>query len=97
MYFGFKVLNFLNLKMIVLGGVVLIYVVVDVWMSIIGCIIIEGYGLLEILLVVMLNDFKKEEIGSIGCLLLNIIVEIWDENDEFVVDGEFGEIVVKGL
>ncbi|NHH90198.1 long-chain fatty acid--CoA ligase [Pseudoalteromonas sp. MB47] len=92
----FKALNFSNLKMTVSGGAALTHAAADAWMSTTGCTITEGYGLSETSPVVTLNDFQNEEIGSIGRPLSNTTVEIWDENDEPVADGESGEIVVKG-
>ena len=92
----FKALNFSNLKMTVSGGAALTHAAADAWMTTTGCTITVGYGLSETSPVATLNDFKKEEIGSIGRPLSNTTVEIWDENDEPVADGESGEIVVKG-
>jgi len=96
MHPGFKALDFSQLKMTVSGGAALTHAAADAWMKVTGCTITEGYGLSETSPVATLNDFKKEEIGSIGRPLSNTVVEIWDENDQPVAEGQSGEIVVKG-
>ncbi len=92
----FKTLDFTGLKMTISGGAALTHAAADAWIETTGCTITEGYGLSETSPVVTLNTFNNEEIGSIGSPLSNTTVEIWDENDQPVAEGESGEVVVKG-
>lgn len=75
--------------MVMGGGMVVFFFIVEVWKWIIGINIIEGYGLFEILFVVMVNLLVLEEFsGIIGILLLLIEVVILDDDGKEVVLGE---------
>ncbi len=60
--------------------------------------ILEGYGLSEGTCVSTLNplDGRPRKIGSIGLPLPGQEVRIFDDNDQEVLGGQIGEIVVRG-
>ena len=92
----FKKLDFSALKLTMSGGTALTSAAVDIWKSVTGCNITEGYGLSETAPVVTFNQPGAEQIGTIGTPLLGTDVQILDSNDEPVADGEEGQIAVKG-
>lgn len=89
-------IDFSKLKLSLSGGAALTTVVSESWHNITGCTISEGYGLSETSPVVTLNPPGKEEVGTIGLPLKKTEVEIWDDNNTPVANGNAGEIVVKG-
>nr|WP_325034804.1 AMP-binding protein [Pseudoalteromonas sp. T1lg22] len=78
------------------GGAALTTTAASAWAKVTGCSISEGYGLSETSPVVTLNQPGKEQIGTVGLPLRDTEVELWDENDKAVADGESGQIVVRG-
>lgn len=64
-----------------------------------GCVLLEGYGMMEVSFVVIINLFDGNGcIGMIGLLIFFIDVCIWDEECNIVcVIGEVGEIQVQGF
>jgi len=56
----------------------------------------QGYGLTEVGSVCTVNSNTKYKRGSIGWPLEGLRVEIWDDNNKKVPDGEVGEIVISG-
>lgn len=88
--------DFSQLKLTVSGGAALTTSASDSWQNLTGCTISEGYGLSETSPVVSLNPPGNEQIGTIGLPLFDTQVEIWDDNNQEVAQGEAGEIVVKG-
>lgn len=56
----------------------------------------QGYGLTEVGSVCTVNSNTKYKRGSIGWPLEGLRVEIWDDNNKKLPDGEIGEIVISG-
>jgi long-chain acyl-CoA synthetase len=61
-----------------------------------GIPLLNGYGLTEAAPVVSVNLPWKRRAGSIGSLLPNVRVEVWDDQGERLECGKIGEIMVKG-
>ena len=62
-----------------------------------GCIVLEGYGLSETSPVSSSNHPDKErKPGSIGTPLEGVEMQVVDEDDNPVPQGEVGEIVIRG-
>lgn len=93
----FKNLDFSSLKLIFFGGMVLISDIVKMWEWVIGCEILEGYGMIEILLVVIFNFYVVIQFGIIGLLILLIVIKIIDDDGNEILIGESGELCVKGF
>jgi len=96
MHEGFKQLDFSKLKITLSGGTALMDATAIMWEKTTGCKICEGYGLSETSPVVTLNDAVDPMISTVGTPLVDTEVELWDENDEPVADGEPGELVCRG-
>jgi long-chain acyl-CoA synthetase len=96
MHDGFKALDFSKLKITLSGGTALMDATASMWEKTTGCKICEGYGLSETSPVVTLNDAVEPMIGTVGTPLVDTEVELWDENDQPVPDGESGELVCRG-
>jgi long-chain acyl-CoA synthetase len=92
----FNALDFSRFRLTLSGGTALTSKAATIWREVTGCSIAEGYGLSETSPVVSLNQPGNEEIGTVGAPVAGTIVEIWDENDHPVAQGETGQIVVKG-
>ncbi|WP_105257786.1 AMP-binding protein [Pseudoalteromonas sp. T1lg88] len=92
----FTQLDFSSLRLTLSGGAALTTTAASAWVKVTGCSISEGYGLSETSPVVTLNQPGKEQIGTVGLPLRDTEVELWDENDKAVADGESGQIVVRG-
>lgn len=89
----FKKLDFSALKVTISGGTALTSSAVDMWKATTGCSISEGYGLSETSPVVCFNRPGKERLGTVGKPVEDTEVQLWDENDQIV---EEGQIVVRG-
>ncbi len=62
-----------------------------------GAVVLEGYGLSETSPVASSNHPGKErKPGSIGTPIEGVEMQVVDENDEPVAQGEVGEIVIRG-
>jgi long-chain acyl-CoA synthetase len=62
-----------------------------------GCIVLEGYGLSETSPVSSSNHPDKErKPGSIGTPIEGVEMQVVDEDDKPVAQGEVGEIVIRG-
>lgn len=97
-YFGFKDVDFFNLKFINFGGIVLVSVIVECWKGVIGCIVVEGYGFIECLLVVIINFYGEQVcLGMVGILVVGMVFKVIDEQGNELFVGECGEFCVKGL
>jgi long-chain acyl-CoA synthetase len=66
------------------------------WKERFGLDINEGYGLTETTPSVTYNHATKHKQGSVGTPIDEVEVEIWDEEDRPVAQGQTGQIVVKG-
>ncbi|MCK7597651.1 AMP-binding protein [Microbulbifer sp. CAU 1566] len=92
----FKKLDFSALKMTFSGGTALTSSAAELWHQVTGCPVTEGWGLSETSPVICLNAFDREEIGTVGPVLENTEVQVWDEQGNPVPQGESGELVVRG-
>ncbi len=92
----FKALDFSNFKYTLSGGSTLTTDAVTAWKKVTGCSISEGYGLSETASVVCLNEPGKELVGTVGKPVLKTDIQIWDDQDQPVAQGEEGQIVLKG-
>uniref|UniRef100_UPI001865DE25 AMP-binding protein n=1 Tax=Microbulbifer hainanensis TaxID=2735675 RepID=UPI001865DE25 len=92
----FQQLDFSSLKVTFSGGAALTRTAAELWQSVTGCTVTEGYGLSETSPVATLNNFGVEEIGTVGTPLIGTRVEAWDENDQPLPVGEVGELVISG-
>ncbi|WP_346838404.1 AMP-binding protein [Microbulbifer sp. SAOS-129_SWC] len=92
----FQQLDFSSLKVTFSGGAALTRTAAELWQSVTGCPVTEGYGLSETAPVATLNKFGAEEIGTVGVPLIGTRVEAWDENDQPLPVGEVGELVISG-
>ncbi|MFI2812522.1 MULTISPECIES: AMP-binding protein [Microbulbifer] len=92
----FKALDFSSLKMTFSGGTALTTSAAELWQSVTGCTVTEGWGLSETSPVITLNEFDREEIGTVGTPLAETEVQVWDEQGRQVAPGESGELVVRG-
>lgn len=90
----FKALDFSELHLTISGGSALTSSAVDVWKSVTGCSISEGYGLSETSPVLCLNTPGQEVLGTVGKPVIDTEIKLLGE-DGFVEEGE-GEIVAKG-
>jgi long-chain acyl-CoA synthetase len=62
-----------------------------------GCAILEGYGLSETSPVASFNHPDRErKPGSIGTPIEGVEMQVWDDDDNEVPQGEVGEIVIRG-
>lgn len=67
------------------------------WLAVIGCPIVEGYGLSETSAGVTCNPTDSEQYtGTIGLPLPNVEVRILDDQGKDVPTGEAGEIAIRG-
>jgi long-chain acyl-CoA synthetase len=65
--------------------------------EVLGLTVIEGYGLTETSPVIAVNTMKDGSIpGSVGPVLPNVEVKIIDDAGNLVIQGEVGEILVRG-
>jgi long-chain acyl-CoA synthetase len=92
----FKDLDFSKLHLTMSGGTALTRSAAELWQKTTGCTVTEGYGLSETAPVVAFNQPQKEQIGTVGFPLVDTDIQMLDENDEPVADGEEGQIAVKG-
>jgi long-chain acyl-CoA synthetase len=61
------------------------------------CMILEGYGLSETSPVASFNHPNRErKPGSIGTPIEGVEMQAWDDQDNEVLTGEVGEIVIRG-
>ena len=92
----FQKLDFGSLKMTFSGGTALTTAAAELWESVTDCPITEGWGLSETSPVITLNEFDREEIGTVGTPLAQTEVQVWDEQGQPVAQGDSGELVVRG-
>ncbi|ODA35605.1 hypothetical protein A8L45_03000 [Veronia pacifica] len=92
----FRNIDFSQLNSCFCGGFPLSVAVAEMWRLQTGVRITEGYGLTEAAMLVCLNYAGNEQLETVGTALINTMVEVWDENEKPVKDGEVGQIVIKG-
>ena len=56
----------------------------------------EGYGLTEVGSVCCVNSVDRHKKGSIGYPLDGVVMDIWDDDQKPLPNGEIGEIVISG-
>ncbi|MFD2164662.1 AMP-binding protein [Thalassotalea euphylliae] len=92
----FKQLDFSALKLTISGGTALTQAAAQAWQLVTGCSIAEGYGLSETSPVLCFNEPGNEMLGTIGFPLTATEIQIWDDNNQQVPQGEAGELVARG-
>ncbi len=94
---GFAALDFSGLRITLGGGMAVQEVVGQRWMKTTGCPILEGYGLSETSPTVTLNPATLAAFsGTIGLPVPSTELALLGENDEPVVQGQPGEIAIRG-
>ncbi|MDO6965134.1 long-chain-fatty-acid--CoA ligase [Rhizobium alvei] len=93
----FKKLDFSSLILTVAGGMACQRPVADLWKSVTGSVILEGYGLSETSPIVTVNPPNATEFsGTIGLPIPSTEVEIRDDDGNTLPIGEIGEICIRG-
>jgi long-chain acyl-CoA synthetase len=86
-----------NLRTCITGGASMPVEVLRGFEEAFGAVVLEGYGLSETSPVACSNHPDKErKAGSIGTPIEGVEMQVVDENDEPVAQGEVGEIVIRG-
>jgi len=85
-----------TMKVALAGGTALHPSVAERWKALVGCPIVEGYGLTESSPLLCFNPISKARNDSIGIPAPGTSVRIVDENGECVAPGKPGELVAKG-
>lgn len=94
---AFRTLNFSGLKVSVGGGMAVQKSVAERWEALTGCPLSEGYGLTETSPVVSCNPIDgTHRLGTIGLPLPNTEVKVVDDEGNDLLEGEKGELCVKG-
>jgi long-chain acyl-CoA synthetase len=93
---GFRGLDFSRLKLTYSGGAPLTSNAVTVWQQVTSCSISEGYGLSETSPVLCLNEPGNEKLGTVGPPVVQTDIQMLDEQDQPVPDGQEGQIAAKG-
>ena len=94
----FNTVNWKNLKVSVGGGMAVQGAVAKLWLEKTGCAICEGYGLSETSPSVSCNPTTSTEFtGTIGLPLPSTYMKLLDDDGhEVTVQGQPGEIAIKG-
>jgi long-chain acyl-CoA synthetase len=92
----FPLLDFSKLTLTMSGGTALTSSAAELWKKTTGCTITEGYGLSETAPVLAFNQPGNEKIGTVGPPVSHTDIQMLDENDKTVADGEAGQIAAKG-
>lgn len=92
----FARLDFRHLKITLSGGTALNSSVSERWYSVTGCRIVEAYGLTEASPAVTINSISHPAIGTAGYPLPSTELRIVDELNHTLVEGEVGELCVRG-
>lgn len=83
---------------IVMFGVFNLLVEVVVGFVELGVPLYDGYGFIEVALVVILDVLVVcLKLGFIGCLLFGVEVELCDADGDAVEDGDFGWVFIRGV
>ena len=59
-------------------------------------LITEGWGLSETSPVLTLNEFGQQQPGCVGTPLSDTDIQVWNEDNQPLPQGEVGELVIKG-
>ncbi|MQR02308.1 long-chain fatty acid--CoA ligase [Glaciimonas soli] len=93
----FAKLDFSTYRICVGGGMAVQKVVADKWKQVVGCPIIEGYGLSETSPIASANPVTiTEATGTIGLPLPSTEIVILDDDGQPVPLGQSGEIAIRG-
>ena len=95
-YEAFKTLDFSHLRLTTSGGMALTRDVAELWHSVTGCHVVEGYGLTETSPVVAFNPPQAVCIGTVGLPVQDTEVKLVSDQGVTVNPGEAGEILVRG-
>jgi long-chain acyl-CoA synthetase len=79
-----------------IGGGALLDIEFQRFFYAIGIPMMQGYGLTEASPFISSNSIKRHKLGSSGLLVSNLELKICDEHGKELLQGEKGEIVVKG-
>ncbi|WP_415911596.1 AMP-binding protein [Neptuniibacter sp. QD37_11] len=93
---NFAQVDFSNLKFTASGGMALNPSTAVLWKDKTGCDVIEGYGLTETSPAVCFNPPDDNRTGTIGLPMVHTDVRIIGTDGQDVVQGEAGELCVKG-
>jgi malonyl-CoA/methylmalonyl-CoA synthetase len=83
-------------RLMVSGSAALPVSVMEKWENISGHRLLERYGMTEIGMAISNPYHGERRAGHIGQALPGILVRLLDDNNQKVVDGEAGEIQIKG-
>jgi long-chain acyl-CoA synthetase len=92
----FKKLDFSKFHLTLSGGTALTHAAANVWKSVTGCTITEGYGLSETSPVLSFNTPEAEILGTVGQKLAGTEIEIRDEDGHSLPPGAEGEVCARG-
>ncbi|WP_027859007.1 AMP-binding protein [Marinobacterium jannaschii] len=92
----FQQLDLSKLKVTVSGGMALTHSAAELWQSVTGCQIMEGYGLTETSPAVAINPYGAVQVGTIGLPLAATEVIVIDKEGKPLANGEIGELCVRG-
>lgn len=92
----FRDLDFSRLKLTTSGGTSLTSATADLWAKTTGCTISEGYGLSETGPILTFNQPRHELLGSVGHPVVGTEIQLWNDKDQAVPDGEEGQVVARG-
>lgn len=92
----FPSLDFSKLTLTMSGGTALTSTAAELWEKTTGCPVTEGYGLSETAPVLAFNEPGLEQLGTVGKPLIDTDIQMLDEHDNPVADGQEGQISAKG-
>jgi long-chain acyl-CoA synthetase len=92
----FKALDFSKMHLTASGGMALTSDVANLWESVTGCQVSEGYGMTETSPVVSTNPANAIKLGSVGLPVVDTEIKIVDEEGKEMPQGEAGELLVRG-
>lgn len=92
----FRELDFSSMKVSFSGATTLTTDAVNLWKSVTGCTISEGYGLSETSPVLCFNHPGKEEVGTVGPEVIDTEIKFIDADGNEVPDNTEGELIARG-
>lgn len=93
---NFKQLDFSQLKLTASGGMALTTDVAELWQSVTGCEISEGFGMTEASPMITANPPGKAQIGTVGLPVLETETKLIDLEGNTLLVGEIGELCIRG-